>query len=155
MGSMLQPHEPFSVPQLVRYFPSQKYDLHTDYWPTHQLTKDHPPRRFNRPASFFVFLRSNCTGGYTYFPEVNVLDKDAEAGGHLESMWDGKAERGEKNGEKKGIRFKPIAGNAIFWINLDADGKGDKRLVHAGEPVEDGEKIGMNLWPRKYFGYED
>jgi prolyl 4-hydroxylase len=40
MGSILLPIEPFSTPQLVRYFPSQKYDLHTDFWPEHQITTD-------------------------------------------------------------------------------------------------------------------
>jgi prolyl 4-hydroxylase len=27
--------------------------------------------------------------------------------------------------------------------------------VHAGLPVGEGEKIGLNIWPRKYFGYVD
>jgi prolyl 4-hydroxylase len=25
-------------------------------------------------------------------------------------------------------------------------------VVHAGLPVEDGEKIGLNIWPRRFFG---
>ncbi|KAF2730161.1 hypothetical protein EJ04DRAFT_580072 [Polyplosphaeria fusca] len=159
MGSMLLPHEPFSTPQLVRYFPSQKYDLHTDFWPAHQLMPDGSGRLFNRVASFFVFLRANCTDGYTYFPEVDVLDRDAErsggGGGNLGAVWKGKAERGERQGEKKGVRFKPIAGNALFWVNLDGKGRGDQRLIHAGLPVGEGEKVGMNLWPRKFYASDE
>jgi len=154
MGSMIQPDEPFSIPQLVRYAPKQRYDLHTDFWPQHQITKDGTGRLFNRVASFFVFLRDNCTEGETYFPSVDVFDRDAERGGNLEKLFEGKAMRGEKDGEAKGIKFKPITGNAIFWVNLDKDGRGDRRLVHAGLPVGEGEKIGMNLWPRKYFSKE-
>ena len=28
---------------------------------------------------------------------------------------------------------------------------GDRRVVHAGLPVGEGDKIGMNLWPRKFY----
>ncbi|KAF2653345.1 hypothetical protein K491DRAFT_579128, partial [Lophiostoma macrostomum CBS 122681] len=158
MGSMLLPSEPFSIPQLVRYAPSQKYDLHTDFWPQHQLMNDGSGRRFNRVASFFVFLKANCTEGETYFPLVDVLDaeRDGEEGGNraeeVASIWkDGKISRGEKDGEVKGVKFRPIAGNAIFWVNLDGQGRGDRRLVHAGLPVGEGEKVGLNIWPRKFY----
>ncbi|PSN69657.1 hypothetical protein BS50DRAFT_661555 [Corynespora cassiicola Philippines] len=155
MGSMLQPHEPFSTPQLVRYFPSQRYDLHTDFWPQHQVMVDGSDRLFNRPASFFAFLRDNCTGGETYFPLVDVLDRDGERGGRLEEGFGGKVTRGEMDGEKKGVKFRPIKGNAVFWVNLDEEGVGDRRVVHAGLPVGEGEKIGMNIWPRKFYGEEE
>ncbi|KAF2636169.1 hypothetical protein P280DRAFT_410092, partial [Massarina eburnea CBS 473.64] len=151
MGSTLQPYEPFSLPQLVRYAPSQRYDLHTDFWPQHQLMKDGSGRLFNRPASFFVFLRGNCTGGETYFPSIDVFDKDAERGGELEAGFMGKVSRGEKDGVAKGVRFRPITGNAVYWVNINKLGKGDRRVVHAGLPVGEGEKIGMNLWPRKFY----
>jgi prolyl 4-hydroxylase len=50
-----------------------------------------------------------------------------------------------------GLAFTPIEGNALFWVNLSPDGTGDKRVVHAGLPVEKGWKVGMNIWPRIYF----
>ncbi|RII07132.1 hypothetical protein CUC08_Gglean008100 [Alternaria sp. MG1] len=152
MGSMLLPSEPFSIPQLVRYFPSQKYDLHTDFWPEHQITslEDGKQVYFNRIASFFVFLRDNCTEGYTYFPLVETSLPNI-----LDGTYNDRIAQGEMNGEAKGIRFKPMRGNAVFWVNLDKDGKGDRRVVHAGLPVNEGEKIGLNIWPRKYFGYVD
>lgn len=150
MGSMLLPDEPFSVPQIVRYFPSQKYDLHTDFWPQHQVMTDGSNRLFNRVASFFVFLRDNCTEGYTYFPLVEPSHQSQHT--DLEKVYGEKVMRGELDGEEKGIKFKPIQGNAVFWVNIDEQGQGDRRLVHAGLPVGDGEKIGMNLWPRKFYG---
>ncbi|KAF2464088.1 uncharacterized protein BDR25DRAFT_243513, partial [Lindgomyces ingoldianus] len=158
MGNMLLPSEPFSIPQIVRYYPKQRYDLHTDFWPQHQVMNDGSGRLFNRVASFFVFLRDNCTEGETYFPLVDVLDRDAESNGgsgKLVKRWEGRASRGEKDGEALGVKFKPIQGNAVFWVNLDGEGKGDRRLVHAGLPVGEGEKIGMNIWPRKIYGVED
>lgn len=114
--------------------------------------KDGSNRLFNRVASFFVFLRDNCTEGETYFPLVDVLDQDAKKGGSVARTLQGKASRGEKDGEQMGIKFKPIQGNGVFWVNIDADGNGDRRLVHAGLPVGSGEKIGMNIWPRKFYG---
>ncbi|KFY24297.1 hypothetical protein V493_05333 [Pseudogymnoascus sp. VKM F-4281 (FW-2241)] len=55
------------APQLVRYTAGQKFNLHYDWYDSPQvLTKT--GQRFNRPASFFVFLEANCTGGETYFP---------------------------------------------------------------------------------------
>lgn len=140
-------NEPFSVPQLVKYAPGQKYDLHTDFWPEHQVINDGSGRLFNRVASFFVFLRANCTGGYTHFPGVDVAGNDER----METWYGGKVEKGE-NG--KGVKFKPIQGNAIFWVNLNEKGQGDRRVVHAGLPVEEGEKIGLNIWPRKFYGVE-
>jgi prolyl 4-hydroxylase len=157
MGSMLLPHEPFSVPQLVRYFPGQKYDLHADFWPKHQVMKDGSARLFNRAASFFVYLRDNCTGGYTYFPRVEPTGTSAAnpaSDEDLEKWYGDTVARGEKDGKELGLKFKPIKGNAIFWVNLDERGEGDRRVVHAGLPVEEGEKIGLNLWPRKFFGWE-
>ncbi|KAI4907451.1 hypothetical protein J4E90_009480 [Alternaria incomplexa] len=152
MGSMLLPSEPFSIPQLVRYFPAQKYNLHTDFWPEHQITTLENGRQmyYNRVASFFVFLRDNCTDGYTSFPLV-----EPSSSIDLEGLYNGKVAHGEMDGEAKGMKFKPIQGNAVFWVNLDKHGNGDRRVVHAGLPVGEGEKIGLNIWPRKYFGYVD
>lgn len=45
-----------------------------------------------------------------------------------------------------GVTFKPIAGAAIFWRNLDATGKGFKEVVHAGLPVKSGHKSAVNIW---------
>ncbi|KAH8732973.1 hypothetical protein GQ44DRAFT_13962 [Phaeosphaeriaceae sp. PMI808] len=157
MGSMLLPHEPFSIPQLVRYFPSQKYDLHTDFWPEHQLMNDGSGRLFNRAASFFVFLRDNCTEGHTYFPRVELAGTNADnpaSDEEIERWYGDKVARGAIGEQTQGVKFKPIQGNAVFWVNLNEKGEGDRRLIHAGLPVGEGEKIGLNLWPRKFYGTE-
>ena len=38
---------------------------------------------------------------------------------------------------------------ALVWYNLDRDGRPDRLTLHAGEPVERGEKWGMNIWLRE------
>lgn len=45
-----------------------------------------------------------------------------------------------------GVTFRPIMGNAIFWRNLDAEGKGLESTLHAGLPVTEGIKTGLNIW---------
>ncbi|KAK7191817.1 2OG-Fe(II)oxygenase family Oxidoreductase [Paraphaeosphaeria sporulosa] len=149
LGTMLHAHEPFSTPQLVRYFQTQRYDLHTDFWPRHQRLSDGSGRLFNRPASFFVFLRDNCTAGETWFPGVSIEDgKEVGLGGRVR--------RGRDDGDDgKGVTFKPVKGSAVFWVNIGEDGVGDRRVVHAGLPVGEGEKIGMNIWPRKFYAAQD
>ncbi|KAF2281291.1 uncharacterized protein EI97DRAFT_463647 [Westerdykella ornata] len=166
-GSML-PDEPFATPQLVKYRPGEKYDLHTDFWPTHQVLKDGKGKGklMNRPISFFVFLRDTCTGGETYFPLVEV-----DGGVVGDGKWEGRMAVGPVGGgggggddddggvgegrKRKGVRFTPITGNAVFWVNLDGEGRGDQRLVHAGLEVKSGEKVGMNIWARRFYGEVD
>ncbi|KAK3240283.1 hypothetical protein CYMTET_49869 [Cymbomonas tetramitiformis] len=45
-------------------------------------------------------------------------------------------------------RFTPIQGAALMWYNMDRKGNEDRRTLHAGEPVEEGEKWGMNIFLR-------
>ncbi|KAF2460532.1 hypothetical protein BDY21DRAFT_335692 [Lineolata rhizophorae] len=122
---------------MVRYQPGQKFDLHHDWYPTLQRLKD--GRRFNRIASFFVYLEDDCAEGETYFPYIET--------GNLQRIPD---ERKFHVHEDGGIAFPPIAGNAVFWVNLLANGTGDMRVMHAGLPVVEGLKTAMNLWPRRY-----
>ncbi|KAH7408146.1 hypothetical protein DE146DRAFT_776450 [Phaeosphaeria sp. MPI-PUGE-AT-0046c] len=151
LGSSMLSSEPFSVPQLVRYHPGQKYNLHTDFWPEHQVTSDGSGRRFNRASSFFVYLHANCTGGETWFPRVEIEGSEDE----LVRWYGDKVARGtSEEGEEMGVRFKPVVGSAIFWVNLDKEGNGDRRVVHAGLEVQEGEKIGLNIWPRRFFGWD-
>ncbi|KAK4216513.1 hypothetical protein QBC37DRAFT_471391 [Rhypophila decipiens] len=128
--------------QLVRYT-SQKeyYRLHTD-WFDHNDAYKLAINGGNRISSFFayVYVRNDTTGGGTNFPLINpprdekwcdVLDCD--------EPWE------------KGVTFRPVEGNAIYWENMypDGSGKGDHRTVHAGLPVTSGDKIGMNIWTRQ------
>lgn len=109
-------------------------------------------RRFNRASSFFVYLRANCTGGETWFPRVEVKGSEDE----LNRWFGGKVEKGRnEEGEEMGIKFKPAVGSAIFWVNLDGEGNGDRRMIHAGLEVREGEKVGLNIWPRRFFGWDE
>lgn len=103
---------------------------------------------FNFMASFVVFLCDNCTDGHTYFLLVEPpLHTD------VETLYGGKVAPGDMDGEIEGVRFNPIQGSTVLWINLNKEGNRDRRLVHVGLPVaERGKKVGLNVWPRKYFG---
>lgn len=47
------------------------------------------------------------------------------------------------------VGFTPEVGSAVLWYNLDRHGNLDERTLHAGEPVEEGEKWGLNVWLRE------
>ncbi|TWG78771.1 prolyl 4-hydroxylase [Cupriavidus gilardii J11] len=50
---------------------------------------------------------------------------------------------------KVGLRVMPVKGNAVFFAYLDDDGKLDDRTLHAGLPVEAGEKWIATKWLRE------
>ncbi|KIV78809.1 hypothetical protein PV11_06419 [Exophiala sideris] len=148
--------------QLVKYLPSQYYHHHMDWFDT--LMRDDSPagrgRYFNRVASFFIYLDDTCTGGGTEFPELQFdLESLDESGvrGSAE-FWRERIDfdRQRQKGEEKvssGISFKPRKGSGVFWVNLLPIGYGDERLTHAGLPVEQGQKVGMNIWVKRDFGW--
>lgn len=47
-----------------------------------------------------------------------------------------------------GVVFKPISGNAVYWENFrpDGTGRGWEETWHAGLPVTQGVKVGLNIW---------
>ncbi|KAI1266416.1 hypothetical protein F5Y18DRAFT_358138 [Xylariaceae sp. FL1019] len=142
LGTVLDSDDPdMGLPQLVRYTQGQEYNLHHDWLRVPQAAFDGSPRTFNRVASFFVILQDNCTGGETWFPFIDPPSNRAE-GGVESRLWYAH--------EEHGFVVKPVAGNAIFWINLFSNGTGDERTVHAGLPVTGGLKTAMNIWPRQY-----
>jgi prolyl 4-hydroxylase len=47
------------------------------------------------------------------------------------------------------VEVRPKVGTAIFWYNLDKNGVGDELTMHAGAPVINGTKIGLNIWTRE------
>lgn len=68
---------------------------------------------------------------------------DVKGGG--EGNWE------EHKGEG-GTKSVPRGGNALFWVNLYANGTGDERMVHAGLLLLEGRKTAMSIWPRKFYG---
>ncbi|KAH8692742.1 putative oxidoreductase [Talaromyces proteolyticus] len=96
----------------------------------------------DRVSTFMVYLQMNGTGGGTNFPRLR-RPRGAE--------WCRFIECDDVTGKNspdrlKGITFKPIEGNAIFWENLRADGSGYLETWHAALPVLSGTKVGMNIW---------
>jgi hypothetical protein len=92
----------------------------------------------DRESTFFVYLQADCEGGETDFPSLSILQNMDEG------LWSEFVEY-----EGGGVKFKPKAGNAIFWENLDESGKGLRDVLHAGLPVKEGSKIGLNIWTRQ------
>jgi len=95
----------------------------------------------NRLTSFFVYLVADCLGGTTVFPKVprpqgeewcEVLKCNDEEGNAIELL-----------------EVQAKVGNAIFWHNLDPWGRVDELTLHAGTPVENGTKVGLNIWTRE------
>ncbi|KAK3936122.1 hypothetical protein QBC46DRAFT_420339 [Diplogelasinospora grovesii] len=164
LGTMLRDGwDEMGPPQLVRYRAGQKFNVHHDWYETPRWANDGSMRRWNRVASFFAILQDNCTGGETHFPYIrpSIVDQSP----HGEAKWRGglqdQIQRGEKEPrplwrehENGGVAFRPVAGNAIFWINLHPNGTGDERTNHAGLPLVDGLKTAMNIWPRQYYLYD-
>lgn len=127
--------------QLVRYYPCQEYNLHSDWLTKPKVSRSSHDegREYNRLASFFTYLGGNATGGETYFPFVS--------GASIGS--DGTKYAIPSNGQ--GLVVKPVKGNALFWINLHpTNGTRDRRTFHSGLPVLSGVKYGMNVWTKHY-----
>ncbi|KAH9908150.1 hypothetical protein F4778DRAFT_798133 [Xylariomycetidae sp. FL2044] len=135
-------------PQLVRYEVGQRFNVHRDWYERLQPERS---RGWNRVASFFAVLECDeCEGGETWFPKVEVPSA-AMDGAEEEGKGGERGHRVWRRHEDGGIAFRPVAGNALFWVNLHENGTGDWRTVHAGLPLEKGLKTAMNIWPRKFY----
>ncbi|CZR52524.1 uncharacterized protein PAC_02401 [Phialocephala subalpina] len=115
----------------VRYNTGQEYKAHFDWNP---FTK----RPSDRRTSFFAILDANCTGGATHFPKVKSIAWGSD------KRWCDWLDCSRPLEE--GIFVRPIVGNALFWVNFKEDGTGHPATLHAGMPVVEGTKIGLNMW---------
>ncbi|CAK4031643.1 related to oxidoreductase, 2OG-Fe(II) oxygenase family family [Lecanosticta acicola] len=110
-----------------RYNISGHYALHYDW----AMATKHS----RRVSTFMVYVKDDCEGGGTNFPRLTKPKNNA---------WCEFIECGA--GDAPGVTFKPRAGNAVFWMNFDAEGKGYRDTIHSGMPVLSGQKIGLNIW---------
>jgi prolyl 4-hydroxylase len=92
-------------------------------------------------SSFFVYLVADCKGGETVFPEV-WRPKAPE--------WCGTVRCKDDWGQEIfRLEVLPKVGTAIYWRNLQPSGAPDAKTLHAGAPVVNGTKIGLNIWTRE------
>ncbi|KLO84795.1 uncharacterized protein LW93_5077 [Fusarium fujikuroi] len=128
--------------QIVKYEPSERFRIHMDWFDkprNRTYSRKHPKRPYNRLASIFAYLDDDCTGGETYFPEVQGVSRAADG------------DKFSRTESGKGLLVRPKKGNAVFWNNLLPNGTGDPRVAHAGLPVHAGRKIGINLFSHYYY----
>lgn len=115
--------------QVVQYKQNQEYRAHFD-WGVKSAHKA------ERETTIFGILQGDCEHCGTQFPDIAI-------------DWSGEDERWcdlVECGETEMLTFKAVAGSAVFWKNLHEDGTGDRRTLHAGLPVQNGTKIGLNIW---------
>ena len=145
------------VAQLVQYTDSQKFDLHRDWFARPRLLEGDAAagrkRLYNRAATLFVVLRAEGVeegSGETWFPLVKGIHRPSK---NREEDGLDRGQRLWREHEDGGLAFRPVLGNALFWVNLfPGNGSGDARTLHAGLPVRGGLKTAMNIWPRTFFG---
>jgi prolyl 4-hydroxylase len=126
---------------------AQKYGVGGHY--TYHYDWSTASRSSGRVSSFMVYLEANCTGGGTHFPRLPHPSPDSS-----ESVWCRFVECGVADEKlKKGVVFKPVAGNAVYWENMRSDGSGYAESWHAGLPVASGTKVGLNIWSWLQVGY--
>ena len=107
--------------QLTRYYPGEYYNEHYDYHdpdPNDNIQQNLLENKGQRMKTIFVYLQPAKKGGETHFIKQNY-------------------------------KYNLNKGDAIIWDNVFKDG--DKYILnlkslHAGTPVEDGIKIGLNIW---------
>jgi prolyl 4-hydroxylase len=106
--------------QLVSYTQKQAFHYHTDWFPPEPAAADPSG---NRVSSFFAYIQAqNLTGGGTNFP---LLDAPRD------ERWCKYVDCDEEI--EKGVTFRAVEGNAVFWQNLVDGGRGDERSVYFPE----------------------
>lgn len=183
-GENRQADDGMGLPQLVRYGPGEKFDVHYDWFADPQKVTwktNNNKKYWNRRISFFAILEDDCEEGETWFPKVEarrsmpppfISTLSGNAGSSLrnesyygkdrknENANEGKEEAKEDRKKEKplwrrhpdgGMAFRPIRGNALFWVNMHANDTGDIRTAHSGMPLKSGRKTAMNIWPWKFL----
>ena len=130
------PYDDIEAVQLVRYVEGQKVDLHFDWYQGQLPVSKKTGKRYNRLASFFIYVIADCTGGETWFPNITTpssFQKDQTT--PVQTL-----------DHSNGLALKARAGSGVFWMNLTNGTVGNTKTLHAGLPVKSGIKIGMNIW---------
>jgi prolyl 4-hydroxylase len=109
--------------QVVNYQKSQEFKHHHDYLdPVYHIGNNAVMRGNNRMATFLFYLVTPEEGGETDFPLAKT----------------------EKSND--GLSLTLPKGSAILFYSMLPDGNLDELSLHAGLPVQKGEKSIANLW---------
>jgi prolyl 4-hydroxylase len=119
-----------------RYGPGGHYNHHYD-WSSNV-------RGWGRVSSLMAWVEGSddLKGGGTEFPLITRPVEKAWCR-FIECVDDG---QDEGEGGETGVIFKVVPGNAVYWENFAADGRGYEQTWHAGLPVHKGTKTGLNIW---------
>lgn len=131
-----------------RYRPGGHYSHHYDWsssW-----------GGWGRVSSFMAWVDASAgdggelAGGGTEFPLLRRLSLDERWCRFIEceQVAAGDSSQSQDAIANHGVVFKPIAGNAVYWENFrpDGTGRGWEETWHAGLPVTQGLKVGLNIW---------
>lgn len=122
------------VPQVVRYFPGEKFVTHSDAYDTSSHSYKVSGQR---DYTFFIYLNepsdnSDTAGGETSFPTIPIP----------KTKWEEKKYRSP-------VKVKPERGMGAFWRNIGTDTKKVTNITwHEGLPPKGWTKWGMNVWIR-------
>lgn len=127
------PRHSLEALQLTRYRAGQEYKPHLDH--LHDVV---PPHRTDRVTTIFAVLEATCDHCGTRFPRLAV-DWSQES-----RKWC----RFVDCDDHDALTVRAVPGNALFWKNIDGNRVGDDRVLHAGLPLLNGVKTGLNIWTR-------
>jgi hypothetical protein len=68
------------------------------------------------------------------------------SGSSIALLESGYADPKTVSSEDERLTVKPIPGSILFWRNLLPNGQGDPMTLHAGLPLTNGIKVGLNIW---------
>jgi prolyl 4-hydroxylase len=116
--------------QVVHYEASQEVRPHYDW------LADESTGKVDRKSSFFAILDADCTECGTEFPFLTYDWEGEERGKLCEHVECG----------RNPMAVRAVAGNALFWRNVDENGVGHLQTMHSGLPLSNGTKTGLNIW---------
>ena len=140
--------------QLVRYQPNQFFGLHHDLGDYNPDTGHValPPKSYwskRRLVTLFCYLNDLSLSSSLSDVDTDDDDRSSAAGGGGGATYFPYADH---------LRVQPVAGTAVLFSNITADGMPDPRTVHAGEAVTPPPpratasssnrfiKYGLNIW---------
>jgi prolyl 4-hydroxylase len=117
--------------QLTAYQPGQEYKHHYDWF-------SYPPGTSSKNtfSTFFAILHATCEDCGTEFSFINTTARP-----YYDKRWCNVIDC-----DKPVLTTRNVEGSAIFWVNLDAEGKGREDTLHSGLPAKGGEKVALNIW---------